>query len=195
VFWLSGHLFGLVWSCWLWFGSSLVLRQDQPEPSSFPDVSSPLKHSPSILRTSFASTNSSLTAVSLSYLVWKSLIVCSLITFARIALWYQHHSLHHAPAALLDAQLVSVLLQCCASFHCHDLCSNNQRESVCCELIAVCRNGVGWDKKNILKIVGKTRHSHHSVSPHCYDHLILPSNYPMLKSVLMKVKSTVRGIL
>jgi hypothetical protein len=38
VLWCSGHLLGLVWSGWLWFGSGLVLWQDQPEPSGFPDV-------------------------------------------------------------------------------------------------------------------------------------------------------------
>jgi hypothetical protein len=38
VLWSS---FGLVWSCQLWFGSGLVLWQDQPEPSGFPDALSP----------------------------------------------------------------------------------------------------------------------------------------------------------
>jgi hypothetical protein len=35
VLWSS---FGLVWSCQLWFGSGLVLWQDRPEPSGFPDA-------------------------------------------------------------------------------------------------------------------------------------------------------------
>jgi hypothetical protein len=34
VLWSS---FGMIWSCRLWFGSVLVLWQDQPEPSGFPD--------------------------------------------------------------------------------------------------------------------------------------------------------------